>query len=223
MDAPKSNLDHQTMAMRVAKELPDGSHANLGIGLPGLVAHFILPDKTVIIQSESGILGMGPLILEEDKMDHDIVNAAVHPVSVIPGAAFFDLRESFDMIRGKHLDVTVLGGLQVSEKGDLANWLVPGKKAGAMGGALDLAVGAKRLIVMMDHVTKDGKPRILRECTYPLTGRKCVDLVITDIAVIEVIEEGLLLKEVAPGWEPSEIQALTEATLIVRDVKEIEL
>jgi len=223
VDAAKSHLDHQTMAMRVAKELPDGAVVNLGIGLPGLVAHFIPPDKTIILQSESGVLGMGPLILEEDEMDHDVVNAAVHPVSIIPGASFFDLRESFDMIRGKHLDVTVLGGLQVSEKGDLANWLVPGKKAGAMGGALDLAVGAKRLIVMMDHVTKEGDPRILRECTYPLTGRRCVDLIVTGLAVIEVTGEELLLKEVAPGWDPSEIQALTEAKLIVRDVKEMEL
>ena len=223
MDATKGHLDHQTMAMRVAKELPDGAVVNLGIGLPGLVAHFIPPDKTIILQSESGVLGMGPLILDEDQMDHDVVNAAVHPVSVIPGASFFDLRESFDMIRGRHLDVTVLGGLQVSEKGDLANWLVPGKKAGAMGGALDLAIGAKKLIVIMDHVTKDGKPRILRECTYPLTGRKCVNLIVTGLAVIEIIEEGLLLKEVAPGWDPGEVQTATEARLIVRDVKEMEL
>ena len=223
MDAAKNHLDHQTMAMRVAKELPDRVIVNLGIGLPGLVAHFIPPDKTIIIQCESGVLGMGPLILEEDEMDHDVVNAAVHPVSLIPGASFFDLRESFDMIRGKHLDVTILGALQVSEKGDLANWLVPGKKAGAMGGALDLAIGAKRLIVMMDHVTKEGEPRILRECTYPLTGRRCVNLIITDLAVIEVTEEGLLLKEVAPGWKPSEIQELTETRLIVKEVKEVEL
>ena len=223
MGTTKSRLDHQTMAMRAAKELQDGFYVNLGIGLPDLVSNFIPPDKTIIYQSESGILGMGPLVLEEDKMDHDVVNPAVHPVSVVPGASFFDIAESFDMIRGKHLDVTILGALQVSEKGDIANWMLPGKRAGAMGGALDLAVGAKRVIAMLEHTTRDGKPRILRECTYPLTAKECVELIITDLAVIEVTGEGLLLKEIAPGWSVDEIQALTEATLIIKEVKEVTL
>jgi len=225
MAAEKSRLDEQTMALRAAKEMENGFNVNLGIGLPTLIASVIPPGKTVTFQSESGVLGTGSVILDgEGDQDFDLVNAATLPISLVPGASLFDVVESFAMIRGQHLDWSVLGALQVSEKGDLANWMIPGREAGGIGGAMDLALGAKEVVVMMLHTDKKGHPRILKECAYPLTAKECVKLIFTDIAVIEVTKEGLLLREFAPGWTAEEIQALTEPTLkIAEDLKEIEL
>jgi len=219
----KERLDRETIAMRIAKELRDGYYVNLGIGIPTLVSDFIPEGRTIIFQAENGILGYGALATEEER-DADLINAGGQPVTLVPGASFFHHADSFAMIRGGHIDLTVLGGYQVSEKGDLANWMVPWRKAGSIGGAMDLVSGAKRVIVAMEHTTKDGEPKIVKECTYPLTGKECVDLVVTDLAVIEVTKEGLLLKEYAPGFSVEEIQAVTEPKLkIAEDLKEIEL
>jgi len=210
--------------MRVAKELRDGMAVNLGIGLPTLVANFLPSGETVYLHAENGILGYGAMIDDEERWDQDQITAGGQPVELIPGACFFDSAQSFAMIRGGHLDITVLGGLQVSAKGDLANWAVPGRGGGAIGGAMDLAAGARRVIVAMEHTTREGEPRILEECTYPLTATGCVDLVVTNLAVIEVTPQGLVLREVAPGVSVDEVQAATGATLIVSpDLKEIEL
>jgi 3-oxoacid CoA-transferase subunit B len=219
----KFKLDRQTMALRVAKEFQDGDYVNLGIGIPVLASNYVPAGREVVFQSENGVLGFGE-IHSAGEGDPDFVNAGGQPVSIIPGTSFFGHDESFSIIRGGHLDISVMGGLQVSEKGDLANWLVPERQIGTIGGAMDLAVGAKRLIIVMNHTTKEGKPRIVKKCTYPLTALECVDLVVTDIAVIEVTKKGLVLKEVAPGWIPEEVQKVTEAKLIVApDCHEIEL
>lgn len=218
-----TGLTRELIALRVAREMRDGMFINLGIGLPTLVANFLPPDVTVILHAENGILGYGG-IAPDDEFDQDQVNAGGQPIVLIPGAAFFDSAESFAMIRGGHLDCTVLGGLQVSAKGDLANWAVPGRGGGAIGGAMDLAAGARRVIVAMEHVTRDGQPRILSECTYPITAQRCVDLIVTDLAVIEVVPSGLVLKEVAPGVPVEHVEAATEAKLqVAPDIKEIEL
>ena len=220
----KGRLDEQTMALRVAKEFEDGMVVNLGIGIPSLAANFIPEDKEVIFHSENGCLGFGPAATSAEEEDFNLVNASGQFVSRRPGMSFFDHAESFSMIRGKHIDLCVLGGLQVSEKGDLANWTLSEKKLGGMGGAMDLAIGAARLIIAMTHTTKDDKPKILKQCTFPLTAPRCVSLVITDLAVIEVTEEGLVLKEIAPGWSVAEVQELTEPRLIIApDLHEIEL
>jgi 3-oxoacid CoA-transferase len=220
----KQRLDRDVIAMRAARELREGDYANLGIGIPNLCALYI--PEGVIFQSENGALGYGPLVLEGEieKAQFHYVDAGARFVTPVPGMAIFDVVTSFAMIRGGRL-VTVLGGLQVSAKGDLANWNSSGEAlGGTIGGGMDLAVGAKRVIITMEHTTKDGKPKIVRECSYPLTARKCVDLVVTDLAVIEVTPDGLLLREVAPGWTADEIQALTEPHLIVApDLMEIEL
>jgi 3-oxoacid CoA-transferase B subunit len=219
----KFKLDRQTMALRVAKEFQDGDYVNLGIGIPVLASNYVPAGREVVFESENGVLGFGE-IHTAGEGDPDFVNAGGQPVSIIPGTCFFGHDESFSIIRGGHLDISVMGGLQVSEKGDLANWLVPERQIGTIGGAMDLAVGAKRLIIVMNHTTKEGDPRIVKKCTYPLTALECVDLVVTDIAVIEVTKKGLVLKEVAPGWTPEEIQKVTEAKLIVApDCHEIEL
>jgi 3-oxoacid CoA-transferase B subunit len=219
----KFKLDRQTMALRVAKEFQDGDYVNLGIGIPVLASNYVPAGREVVFQSENGVLGFGE-IHTAGEGDPDFVNAGGQPVSIIPGTSFLSHDESFSLIRGGHLDISVMGGLQVSEKGDLANWLVPERQIGTIGGAMDLAVGAKRLIIAMNHTTKDGEPRIVKKCTYPLTAVECVNLVVTDIAVIEVTKEGLVLKEVAPGWTPEEVQKVTEAKLIVApDCREIEL
>lgn len=225
MATQKVRLDEKSMARRVAEELEDGFCINLGIGLPTLVSGAILSNKTVIFQSENGILGQGSVIPEgEGDQDFDLVNASNRPVSLIPGASLFDLVESLAMIRGRHLDCAVLGALQVSERGDLANWMIPGRDAGGIGGAMDLALGAKQIMVMMMHTDKEGRPRILRECTLPLTARECVKMIFTDIAVIEITPDGLLLREHAPGWTAGEIQALTEPALKMSPgLKEIKL
>lgn len=220
----KERLDEQTIAMRAAKEFQDGMYVNLGIGIPTLCSNFIPEGREVLFHSENGVLGYGPIITDPSQADVHLVNAGGQPVSRKPGMCFVDHAESFVMIRGRHIDITVLGGLQVSEKGDLANWLIPGKKIGSLGGGMDLAFRAKKVIVCMTHTTRDGKPKIVRECTMPLTAPNAVHLIVTDIAVIEVTPLGPVLKEVAPGWTPEEVQALTEARLTVSpELKEIDL
>lgn len=219
----RRRLDEQTMALRAAKEFEDGMVINLGIGIPTLAVNFIPSGREVMFQTENGALGFGPVARVEEA-DIDLVNAGGQPVTRKPGMSFFDHAESFVMIRGGHIDLCVLGGLQVSERGDLANWLLPKRGVGSIGGGMDLAFGARRTIVVMTHNTKEGKPKIVKRCTYALTAPECVDLIVTDIAVIEVAEQGLVLKEVAPGWTAEEVQAVTEAELIVApDLKEIEL
>jgi len=219
----KSRLDEQTIALRTACEFADGSVVNLGYGMPGLCANAIPEGRTVFFQSENGMLGYGSLATDAEK-DYEMINASDQPVTPLPGMCFFDSAASFDMIRGSHIDVVVLGAYQVSEKGDLANWGRPGRPATGMGGGMDLAVGAKKVIVTMLHTTKEGEPRIVKNCTYPLTAKQCVSLVITDLAVVEVTGWGLVLKEIAPGWTVPEVQSLTEARLVpAADLKEIEL
>jgi 3-oxoacid CoA-transferase B subunit len=220
----KQKLDRNTIAMRAAKELKDGDYVNLGRGLPSLCALYV--PYGVVFQSENGILGYGPLVMEENIEEAELhrVDAGGRFLTPAPGMSFFDLVTSFTMISSGRC-ITVLGAFEVSERGDLANWNA-GTDAlgGTIGGGMDLAVGAKRVITTLEHTTKEGKPKIVRECTYPLTARGCVNLIITDLAVIEVTSEGLLLREVAPGWTVEEVQALTEPNLIVADdIKDIEL
>ncbi len=219
----KSRLDEQTIALRAAREFADGAVVNLGYGLPCLCADFVPEGKTVFFQSENGVLGYGGLASDAEK-DYEMINAADQPVTPAPGMCFFDSAASFDMIRGGPIDVVVRGAYQVSEKGDLANWGRPGRPATGMGGGMDLAAGAARVIVTMLHTTREGGPRIVKDLTFPLTARRCVSLIVTDLAVIEVTATGLILKEVAPGWTFREIQNLTEARLIpAADLKDIEL
>ena len=206
-------IPRDLIALRVARELRAGMVVNLGIGLPTQVANHLQPGVDVLFQAENGILGYGG-ILDED-FDPDVINAGGQPVALREGASFFNSAESFAMIRGGHVDVAVLGGLQVSARGDLANWSVPERGGGSIGGAMDLAVGARRLIVAMEHRTRDGAPRIVRECAYPLTAPACVDLIVTDLAVIAVTAGGLELREVAPGVTPEEVQAVTEPPLAI--------
>ena len=206
-------LTREQVAARAARELRDGDCVNLGWGIPNLISDHLPQGITVYFHSENGILGMGPRAKAGEE-DFDQVDAMKVPVTLIPGASFFNQADAHLMTRGGHLDVAVLGGFQVSEKGDLANWKIPGSKgSGAIGGAMDIASGSKKLIVCMEHTTKDGAPKIVKQCTYPLTGIECTDVVVTDLAVIDVTPTGLLLREVAPGWTPEEVQALTEAKL----------
>jgi 3-oxoacid CoA-transferase B subunit len=212
----KPRLTREEIAQRAARELPDGGYVNLGWGIPNLIADCLPAGVTVYFHSENGILGMGPRAKSGEE-DFDLVDAMKVPVTLIPGASIFHQADAHLMTRGGHLDVAVLGGFQVSEKGDLANWKIPGARgSGNIGGAMDIAAGAKKLIVCMEHSTKDGAPKIVRECTYPLTGLQCVDTIITDLAVIDVIPAGLVLREVAPGWGAGEVQQLTEARLTTR-------
>jgi 3-oxoacid CoA-transferase B subunit len=220
----KERLDDQTMALRVAKEFEDGMIVNLGFGIPTLATNFIPEDKEIVFHSENGCLGYGRTAITEEEQDFHLVNASGQMVIPQTGMSFFEHAESFTMIRGGHVDMCVLGGLQVSEKGDLANWVIPGREPGSIGGAMDLAFGAARLVVVMTHTTKQNEPKIVKECTYKLTAPRCVKLIITDIAVIEVTPDGLLLKETAPGWSAEEIQELTEPKLkIAEDLKEMAL
>jgi 3-oxoacid CoA-transferase B subunit len=213
-DKPK--LTRELIAQRAAQELPDGAFVNLGWGIPNLIADYLVKSITVYFHSENGILGMGRRAKPGEE-DFDQVDAMKVPVTLIAGASFFHQADAHLMTRGGHLDVAVLGGFQVSEKGDLANWKIPGAKgSGGIGGAMDIAAGAKTLIVCMEHTTKEGAPKIVKQCTYPLTGLNCVDTVVTDLAVIDVKPQGLFLRELAPGWTAAEVQKLTGAHLIAK-------
>ena len=219
----KSGLSRELIALRAAQELRDGYYVNLGIGLPTLVSNFIPEDRHIILHAENGILGYGR-IANGDEMTPDLVNAGSQPLTLKPGAAFFNSADAFAMIRGGYIDIAVLGAFQVSEKGDLANWMTLERKVGSVGGSMDLVSGTKKVIVAMEHTTRSGEPRIVKECTHPLTGRGVVNLIITNLAVIEVTPEGLLLKEVAPSVSPEEIQAVTEPNVkLAKDLREMEL
>jgi 3-oxoacid CoA-transferase subunit B len=214
---PKIRLTREQIAERAALELPDGAYVNLGWGIPNLIAAYVPADITVYFHSENGILGMGPRAKPGEE-DFDLVDAMKVPVTLIPGASFFSQDAAHVMTRGGHLDFSILGGMQVAENGDLANWRVPGAKgAGNIGGAMDISVGAKRLIITMEHNAKDGSPKIVRRCSYPLTAIECVHTIITDLAVIDVLPEGLVLREVAPGFTSEDVQQFTEPKLRCSD------
>jgi 3-oxoacid CoA-transferase B subunit len=223
----REKLTEEAIAMRIAKELEDGEYVNLGFGIGSMVPNFISPEKSIIFHSENGALGFGRVLTmdESERMDYNLINAGAQYILPNPGMSLFDIAEAFDIIRVGRVSTTVLGALQVSEKGDLANWSTePNVKIGNIGGAMDMPIGAKQVIVGMTHTTKENQPKIVKECALPLTAPRCVDIIITNVAVIEVTDEGLVLKEFVPGWSAEEIQAITEPTLIIsHDLKEMEL
>jgi 3-oxoacid CoA-transferase B subunit len=220
----KERLSREVIALRAAREFPDGAVVNLGGGIPTLAANFVPEGRTVIFHTENGALGFGPIPTSESEEEDHLLGANGFPFMPLPGMCFFHHADSFMMIRGGHVDIAVLGALQVSEKGDLANWTFPERGLGNIGGGMDLAFGCRKVIATMQHTSPKGELKILKKCTYPLTAPECVSLIVTDLAVIEVRQDGLLLKEVAPGWNAAEVQALTEARLIIADdLKEMQL
>ena len=218
----KQKLDRVAIAMRVTREFKDGDVVNLGVGMPTLCSTYLPQDRKVWLHAENGVLGYGPFA-EEGHQDPDLINASGQFVSPGPGISFFSSADAFNMIRGGHVDISVLGGFQVSERGDLANWILPGRGSGNIGGAMELVTGAKKVIIAMEHTTRAGEPKLVAECTYPLTGKGCVDLIVTDLAVVEITEQGFLLLEIVHGFTPEEVQSVTGAPLAVSpDLREME-